>query len=232
MSTFEELLQKSASFHNHLCPRQVLGVRMGLLAGQWLGLNVPQQDKRILTIVETDGCFIDGLAVATGCHIGRRTMVVYDFGKVAATFIDTQTGRAARIVPSAQSRRLAKTYAPNAESRWHAYLLGYQRIPDEELFTVQAVMLNVSLAEILSKDGYRVNCEICGEEIINEREVVRDGTIMCRPCAGERYYRPAEESVAPLLFEAITNLIEDGENVKGGINGGNINQEVTGAEFC
>ncbi len=202
MSTFEELLQKSASFHNHLCPRQVLGVRMGLLAGRWLGLNVPQQDKRILTIVETDGCFIDGLAVAAGCHIGRRSMVVYDFGKVAATFVDTQTGRAVRIVPSAQSRQLAKTYAPNAESRWHAYLLGYQRIPDEELFTVKKVTLEVSLAEILSKDGYRVNCDICGEEIINEREVRRAGLTLCRPCAGERYYRLADEPAAHPIPEA------------------------------
>jgi len=124
MPTFEELLQKSASYHDHLCPRQVLGVRMGLAGGRRLGFEVPQKDKRILTLVETDGCLIDGLTVATGCNIGRRSMVVYDFGKVAATFVDTQTGRAARIVPSAQSRQLAKTYAPKAESRWHAYLYG------------------------------------------------------------------------------------------------------------
>ncbi len=196
MTGFKELLQKSAEMHQHLCPRQVLGVRMGLLAGSRLGLDVPQQDKRMLTIVETDGCFIDGLAVATGCRIGRRSMRVLDFGKVAATFVDTQTGRAVRIVPSADSRPLAKVYAPKAESRWHAYLLGYQRIPDEELFTIQEVMLDVSLAEILSKDGYRVNCEICGEEIINERQVHHEGMLMCRSCTGERYYRLMDQPVA------------------------------------
>jgi formylmethanofuran dehydrogenase subunit E len=165
MSLFQELLQKSASFHNHLCPRQVLGVRIGLTGGRCLGLDVPQTDKRILTLVETDGCFIDGLAVATGCNIGRRSMYVYDFGKVAATFIDTQSGRTVRIVPSHLTRKLAKSYAPEAESRWHAYLLGYQRMPDEELLTIQEVILDVSLAEILSKDGYRVNCDICGSAV-------------------------------------------------------------------
>lgn len=195
MTKFNELLQKSAEMHQHLCPRQVLGVRMGLLAGNLLGLDVPQQDKRILTIVETDGCFIDGLAVATGCRIGRRSMRVLDFGKVAATFIDTQTGQAVRIVPSADSRPLAKAHAPQAESRWHAYLLGYQRIPDDTLFTIQEVRLEMSLAEILSKDGYRVNCQICGEEIINEREVHHEGMLLCRPCAGERYYRLIDEPV-------------------------------------
>ena len=205
MPNFEELLQKSASFHNHLCPRQVLGVRAGLTAGRYLGLDVPQTDKRMLTLVETDGCFIDGLAVATGCNIGRRSMVVYDFGKVAATFVDTQTGRAVRIVPSAQSRQLAKSYASEAESRWHAYLYGYQRIPTDELFNIQDAVLDVSLAEILSKDGYRVNCDICGEEIINEREVCREGLTLCRPCAGERYYHLVDE---PQSFP-VSNLFRE-----------------------
>ena len=155
-----------------------------------MGLDVPQKDKRLLTIVETDGCVIDGLAVATGCRIGRRSMYVYDFGKVAATFVDTNTGRAVRIVPSAITRKRAKDYAPEAGSRWESYLLGYQRMPDEELLTIQEVILDVSLAEILSKDGYRVNCEICGEEIINEREVRREGLTLCRSCAGDGYYKP------------------------------------------
>jgi formylmethanofuran dehydrogenase subunit E len=202
MPTLEELLQKSAAYHNHLCPRQVLGVRIGLAGGHYLGLDVPQTDKRILTIVETDGCFIDGLAVATGCYIGRRSMRVLDFGKVAATFVDTHTGRAVRIVPSAESRQLAKSYAPEAESRWHAYLLGYQRIPDEELLTIQEAVLDISLAEILSKDGYRVNCDLCGEEIINEREVRHEGLTLCRPCAGARYYRLAGEPAAHSIPEA------------------------------
>lgn len=195
MPTLEELLQKSAAYHNHLCPRQVLGVRMGLAGGRWLGLKVPRTDKRILTIVETDGCLIDGLVVSTGCNVGRRSLRVLDFGKVAATFVDTHTSRAVRVVPSPHSRQLAKTYAPEAESRWHAYLYGYQRIPNEELFTIQEVTLDVSLAEILSKDGYRVNCDICGEEIINEREVYREGLTLCRPCAGERYYHLTDEPV-------------------------------------
>ena len=111
MPAFEELLYQSAVLHQHLCPRQVLGVRMGLAGGRWLGLDVPQIDKRLLAIVETDGCLIDGLAVATGCRVGRRTMRVLDFGKVAATFVDTQTGRAVRITPSASTRHRAKVYA-------------------------------------------------------------------------------------------------------------------------
>lgn len=204
MPTFEELLFTSAALHQHLCPRQVLGVRMGLAAGQWLDLPTPQTGKRILTIVETDGCLIDGLAVATGCRVGRRTMRVLDFGKAAATFIDTQTDRAVRIVPNANARRQAPIYAPEAASRWEAYLLGYQRMPQEELLNLQEVTLTLSLEQILSKDGYRVTCDLCGEEIFNEREVIRDGLTLCRSCAGEAYYTSC------LILPVVAGLNSDG----------------------
>ncbi len=190
MSLFQELLEKSAEMHQHICPRQVLGIRLGLLGGKMLGLDVPQQDKRLLTIVETDGCGADGIAVATGCWVGRRTMRVLDFGKMAATLVDTQTKRAIRLVPSQHSRPLAREYAPQAKNRWEAYLLAYQHIPDDMLFDVQEVALTFSLEQLLSKHGYRVNCDVCGEEILNEREVRIEGITMCRSCAGNRYYQP------------------------------------------
>jgi formylmethanofuran dehydrogenase subunit E len=189
MSTLEELLQTCAKLHRHLCPRQVLGVRMGLTGGAWLGLDVPQSGKRLLTIVETDGCGADGIAVATGCWVGRRTLRVFDFGKVAATLIDTKTGRSVRVAPSNNARALARAYAPQAANRWQAYLVAYQKIPDDELLCLQPVQLKLSLAEILSRSGYRVNCVRCGEEIINEREVLVDGQPWCGGCAGDGYYR-------------------------------------------
>ncbi|MBI3177949.1 MAG: formylmethanofuran dehydrogenase, partial [Chloroflexi bacterium] len=76
MKALTELLEVSAALHRHLCPRQVLGVRMGMLAGEVLGLDLPQGDKRLFTIVETDGCASDGIATATNCWVGRRTLRV------------------------------------------------------------------------------------------------------------------------------------------------------------
>ncbi|MBI3361936.1 MAG: formylmethanofuran dehydrogenase [Chloroflexi bacterium] len=206
MIPLAELLAASATLHRHLCPRQVLGVRMGMLAGRLLGLDLPQADtqpggpsagKRLLTIVETDGCASDGIAVATNCWVGRRTMRVKDFGKVAATFVDTQTGRAVRIVPRRESRELARRYAPEAKGKWEAQLLGYQRMPDEELFRVRRVALTVSIDQILSRPGAKAICGICGEEIVNEREIMHDGTTLCRACAGQSYYRPALDIPVP-----------------------------------
>ena len=190
------LLQESAARHQHLCPRQVLGVRLALGGLQVLGIigqdyrpRFRNENKRLLTIVETDGCAADGIAITTGCAVGKRTLRIVDHGKVAATLIDTYSKSIIRVSPTAGSRNLAKVYTPHAESIWHAYLKAYQIIPDSELIKIEKVRLTLPLDEILSKPHIRVLCSHCGEEIINKREVIRSGVILCRHCAGDRYYR-------------------------------------------
>ena len=189
-ASLSELLAASAALHHHLCPRQVLGARMGMLAGELLGLDLPQTGKRLLIIAETDGCVIDGIAALTHCSVGRRTLRVEDYGKIAATFVDTDTARAVRIVPRLAARRRARTFAPEARNRWEAYLLGYQRMPADELLAVQSVQLALPLEQIVSRFGAKAVCDGCGEEIINGREIIRDGTTLCRACAGPAYYLP------------------------------------------
>lgn len=186
----DALLERTAALHKHLCPRQVLGVRMGMLAAEILSLELPQNGKRLLAFVETDGCFADGVSVATGCSVGHRTMRVVDYGKVAVTFVDSVTGRAWRICPSPNARTRAAEVAPEAESRWQAQLQAYQRIPNAELFKRQEVTLTVDLAAIVGKPGSRATCKVCGEEVLNQREVMKDGQLMCKSCAGEAYWRP------------------------------------------
>ncbi|KAA3653842.1 MAG: formylmethanofuran dehydrogenase [Chloroflexi bacterium] len=198
--TLTSLLEQSAGLHSHLCPRQVLGVRMGLLAGKLLGLELPQPKKRLLTIVETDGCFADGVSTATNCWVGRRTLRVVDFGKVAATFVDTRTETAVRLHPLPQIRELAPEFAPEARNRWEGYLLGYQRMPDHLMFGVREVALTPNAAQLMSRAGVRVNCDLCGEEIINEREVMRDAITLCQTCAGNGYYALAPEGTAVALL--------------------------------
>jgi formylmethanofuran dehydrogenase subunit E len=183
-----QFLQAAGSNHRHICPRQVLGVRMGLYAGDLLELDLPRRDKRLLVIVETDGCFLDGVSAATACHPGRRTLRVEDCGKAAATFIDTTTGRAVRLVPSPSCRVRALDFAPQARSRWEGQLLGYQKMPASELFTVQEVELVVPVEQILSRPSRKAICSVCGEEIINGRELYAGNQPFCRACSGDAYY--------------------------------------------
>ena len=200
MDVLETLLIQSADLHqHHLCPRQVLGVRIGLYAGELFGLELPQSDKHLFAFVETDGCMTDGIAVATGCWWGRRTMHLIDYGKPAATFVDRETRRAVRISPALQSRTRATHYAPGAPDRWHAQLEAYQIMPTQELLQAREVRLTVSLDALVSQHGRRVVCSNCGEDIINERQVNRDAITLCRACASGAYYEPAhEEHVLPV----------------------------------
>jgi formylmethanofuran dehydrogenase subunit E len=184
-----DILAESAALHRHLCPKQVLGARMGLLGARTLGVAWPNADKRLLVLAETDGCSADGLSAATGCTVGHRTLRVIDHGKVAATFVDTRTGQAVRVVPHPDARGAALRYALNAESPWRAQRDAYQIMPDEELLIVRRVELTVSIERLLSKPGLRVACHVCGEDIINEREVVQGDRILCRACAGDSYYQ-------------------------------------------
>jgi formylmethanofuran dehydrogenase subunit E len=192
MESLDTLLERSTKLHQHLCPRQVLGVRMGMLAESLLGVELPQTDKRVLAFVETDGCFSDGVAVAANCWVGRRTMRVEDYGKPAVTFVDTVTEEAWRIWPHPLAREVAPRYAPEANNKWEAMLLGYQRMPDAELLLWRPAVLRTPVTEIVSRAGLVAVCERCGEEIINEREVVVDGLTLCRACAGNAYYDYAD----------------------------------------
>ncbi|GIV65092.1 MAG: formylmethanofuran dehydrogenase subunit E [Bellilinea sp.] len=203
MEQLQQLLEKCAQLHHHLCPRQVLGVRMGLYAGRLLGLDLPQNDKRLYTIVETDGCGADGISVATNCWVGRRTLRVEDYGKVAATFIDTQSGRAVRLSPRPTARQDSILYAPQATSRWEANLIGYQHMPDEQMFAYQWVRLTRPIQALISQPGKRAVCDRCGEEIMNEREVFLGNLTLCRACAGDSYYEVEHEEESFPLFKPV-----------------------------
>lgn len=181
-------LDETAAMHSHLCPRQVLGVRAGIYAAELFRLDLPQTGKRLFAFVETDGCFADGLSVATGCWFGRRTLRLVDYGKVAVTFVDTLTTRALRISPQPRARFGASLYAPEASDSWHAQLVAYRIMPDAELMRVEEVALTLDVAALIGRPGLRVPCARCGEEIMNGRERLVEGEAICRRCAGEGSY--------------------------------------------
>ena len=203
MYDIDTLLERSTALHRHLCPRQVLGVRTGMLAARLLDLPLPQKDKRVFAFVETDGCYTDGVSVATGCWLGRRTLRLFDWGKVAATLADTATGRAFRIAPALGVREAARRYAPDEKGKWRAQLEAYRTMPDEDLLVWEPVALTVDLREIVSRPGLRVVCARCGEEVMNAREVEREGIVFCARCAGVADYYVPMPKEAHVLAAAV-----------------------------
>jgi formylmethanofuran dehydrogenase subunit E len=191
MKSFDEYLRDAEQAHGHLCAGQVLGVRLAMLGLKKLGIDDPQgQDrKRLVVFVEIDRCATDALAVVTGCRLGKRALKFRDFGKMAATFVDVGRGRAIRIAAKESSKQLASEMHPEL-GRNQQQMLAYREIRDEDLFSSQWVKVELPPEEFPDYKGERVVCEECGEGINFRREVRRNAQILCRSCAGQRYYEP------------------------------------------
>ena len=114
MQDMDELLKEAEIAHGHLCAGQVLGVRMAMLGCDRLGLSDPRgkDRKRLVTFVEIDRCATDAIAVVTGCRLGKRALKFRDWGKMAATFVDVESGRAIRICARESSKEAARQAAP------------------------------------------------------------------------------------------------------------------------
>ena len=194
MKSLSDYLRDAEQAHGHLCAGQVLGVRMAMLGLQKLGIDDPQNNKedrkRLVTFVEIDRCATDAVAVVTGCRLGKRALKFRDFGKMAATFVDVQTGRAIRIAAKESSKALARKMHPELESKNQQQMLAYREMADDDLFTTQWVTVELPPEEFPGYKGERIVCDSCGEGINFRREVRRDGITLCRSCAGERYYEP------------------------------------------
>jgi formylmethanofuran dehydrogenase subunit E len=193
MKTLDEYLEDAAVAHGHLCAGQVLGVRMAMFGMKTLGLNDPQgkDRKRIVTFVEIDRCATDAVMVVTGCRLGKRALKFRDWGKVAATFVDTDTGKAVRVAARESSKALARSLHPEVEDKNKQQMMAYRELSDDQMFQTQWVRVLLPPEEFPGYKGERIVCEICGEGINFRREVRRDGKILCRGCAGESYFEPA-----------------------------------------
>jgi formylmethanofuran dehydrogenase subunit E len=190
MKSLDELLQDAAHAHGHLCAGQVLGVRMAMLGLEKLGIDDPQgaDRKRLVTFVEIDRCATDAVGVVTGCRLGKRALKFRDWGKMAATFVDVNNGRAVRIAAKESSKALARSMHPEMESKNQQQMAAYREMADADLFDVQWVKVDLPAEEFPGFKADRVVCEECGEGINFKREVRRDGRVLCRGCAGECYY--------------------------------------------
>jgi formylmethanofuran dehydrogenase subunit E len=191
MKTLPEYLELAAVAHGHICAGQVLGVRLAMLGIRELGLDPIAERKRIVTYVEIDRCVTDAVALVANCRLGKRALKFRDWGKVAATFCDLQTGRAIRVAARESSKQAAKDLFPDLP-REEAQQKAYAQLPDDVLFLTEWVKVEIQPEDLPGFKGPRVVCAQCGEGINFKREVTVNGRTLCRACAGERYYAHAD----------------------------------------
>lgn len=191
MQSLDELLKEAEVAHGHLCAGQVLGVRMAMHGLDLLGLHDPKgaHRKRIVTFVEIDRCATDAIGVVTGCRLGKRALKFRDWGKMAATFVDVETGRAVRVSAKESSKQKAKELYPEIEHKNQQQMRAYREMPESDLFDIQWVEVDLFPEDMPGFKGERIVCAKCGEGINFRREVRRSGEVLCRGCAGESYYK-------------------------------------------
>ncbi len=190
MPTLDELLREAEVAHGHLCAGQILGVRMALHGLDLLGFDDPRgkHRKRLVTFVEIDRCATDAIGVVTGCRLGKRALKFRDWGKMAATFVDLETGKAVRVAAKESSKQKARELHPEIESKNQQQMLAYREMSPNDLFDVQWVTVTLGPEDMPGFKSDRITCALCGEGINFKREVERDGKTLCRACAGETYY--------------------------------------------
>ena len=202
MKPFEELLASSAEAHGHLCPGQVVGVRMAMLGCRLIGLDDPtshDQIKKLIVYVEMDRCTGDAVAHVTGAKLGRRSLKFVDYGIMAATFLNLETNNAYRILSTEEARDLAPVYAPEIPEKYQQQLQAYKRMEDIVLFKVQQVEVPLSEFDLPGPTRRKVSCNLCGQVVRDHREVVVKGSLLCRPCAHGAYFENAREITWPDL---------------------------------
>ena len=192
MKPFEEYVRLAGQAHGHICAGQILGLRMALFGVRLLELEDPggKDRKRLVTFVEIDRCATDAIGVVTGCRLGKRALKFRDFGKMAATFCDLQGGRAVRIVARESAKGRARALHPELADKNQQQMQAYREMPDEELFDFQWVRVRIGPEDLPGYKAPRAVCAECGESIQFKREVLKAGRVLCRACAGERYYDP------------------------------------------
>ena len=191
MEDFDTLLKGSADAHGHLCPGQVIGVRMAMLGCDLIGLDNPSelpQIKSLIVYVEIDRCATDAIAYVTGVKLGRRSLKFVDNGIMAATFVNLDSGKAFRVRSRETSRDLVENYAPGIEDKHKQQLEAYKKMPGDVLFEVAEVSVDVPYSDMPGPTQFKAECENCGVAVRDKREIYKNGKILCRICAGDTYF--------------------------------------------
>ena len=199
MDSLELLLEECERLHGHMCAGQLLGARMALLGCREIGVEDPRgaDRKKLIVWVEIDRCMADAVSAVTGVRLGKRTLKYVDYGKVAATFLNTETDRAVRIVALESARTLADERFAEIKDKRQRQFRAYSESADEELFKVELVGIELKDTDLPGSPRSRVICAICGEGVNDGREVIAaDGDPVCRGCDRGNYYSKVDNPTA------------------------------------
>jgi formylmethanofuran dehydrogenase subunit E len=198
MEPIDQLLEQYDLKNGNLCPGVLLALRMAVLGCALVGIEDPRgADRNKLVVwVEIDRWLADAVEAVTGARLAKRNLKFLDYGKLAATFLNVETGEAVRIVALESSRRLADLRLPEIEDKYERQMRTYREAAEEELFGVTDVEVQVRAKDLPGHPRSRVICHKCGEGVNDGREIsLPDRITLCRPCVYGTYYQAQQKFV-------------------------------------
>ena len=186
--------QQCIRFHGHTC----MGVTIGYLAAK-AGLDLlkasPAIDEELIAIVENDACCCDAIQVLTGCTFGKGNFIFKDYGKMAFTFGNRQTGEAFRLLLKQEAFAVPKEEKLLAEKIGSGKGTAEEIKEYEKLYETRGISQFALGAEsffIIDKLDLRLPpkatlapsepCDICQEMVMQTKLEVIDNQKICLAC--------------------------------------------------
>ena len=161
------------SFHGHSCPGLAIGYRMSNAALSFLS-DSRAKDEEIVAIVENDACGVDALQCLSGCTFGKGNLILKDYGKHVYTLYNRSSRKGVRVVFN------ARNVPGNVRKDRVQFINWLLTAPEEEVVSLKEVQIDEpEHARVMNS----VECEFCGESVMETRTKEIHGKLACIPCA-------------------------------------------------
>lgn len=171
--TYDDLI----AFHGHSCPGLAIGYRMTMAALEALS-EERAKDEEIVAIVENNACGVDALQCLSGCTFGKGNFIFKDHGKHVFTLYSRKSRKGVRV--AFDFRKIPVDIGQNREQLTDWILSA----PEKDIVSVKPVQIDEPEPARIMKS---VECEFCGEPVMETRTRDVEGKTACIPCTGSKH---------------------------------------------
>ena len=208
----EELFLESGKLHGHYCPGLAMGVmaaveglnRLSLMCNLPVSvLNSSEGMEDVLSIIEINSCFADGIQFVSGCTVGNNGLIFRDYGKTAVTFC-LRDGRGIRVASNGKFHEQLYKLEPGFRPLFDEVIKNHSRNPEKlKDYKKTAMTAGLKMCRVLPDEVFNISevsvelpdyapiknsllCSVCGESIMESKEHSAD-PVLCVPCSGGPY---------------------------------------------
>ena len=155
-------------------------------------------DCQLTALIEIDSehcatCYADGIQMATGCTFGKGNIRKLGYGKFVLTLVDNKTGRSVRVATRNEvikrnqesefiQYRKQGVPASKIDARWWSRTLTSSWTRPRPTCSIGPVT-EIKLPAGRPHDFNTIICAACGEVAVERYARVKNGQIVCMPCA-------------------------------------------------